>query len=130
MFRSLGPRAEPVPTLRPIRAADYSVLLQSGGPMFLSAHFQSLHVIGIPLTSEYAMAREGHPRSWAGRLTLGDVSVHPVGPGQRLSWPEGATCLYVHLRPTFLEQRAGVEGVTLDAQQRLERSPTWPDAVA
>jgi AraC-like DNA-binding protein len=110
-----------VVTLRALRAADYSVLLQFGGPMFLPRRYRSFHVIAIPLGDDYAIARGlGDRRWWTGRLSSRDVSLHAAGPGERIEWREGATCLYIHLRPAFVARCAGAVGpAAIETHHRL-----------
>jgi AraC-like DNA-binding protein len=122
MFRSLGAGGEPIATLRALRAPDYSILLQSGGPMFLPRRYRSFHVIGVALAPEYPIVRSIGTERHAARLALGDVSLHPAGPGEHIMWPEGAACLYIHLRPGFVAARAGVRPgagrVTIETHRR------------
>src|SRR5688500_15253609 len=82
--------------------------------MFLPARYRSFHVVGIPLAREYAVTRGDGAGSWRGRLTLGDVSMHAAGPGERLTWPEGASALYMHIRPALL-----APGTTIETHHRL-----------
>jgi len=107
MFRSLTNHRSPISTLRAFRTADYSVLLQAGGPMFLPARYSNFHVVGIPLASDYAIARASARDGWKGRLTSRDVSLHAAGSASEVVWPEGAVCLYVHFRAEFIADQAG-----------------------
>ena len=102
MFRSLTNDRSPISTFRAFRTADYSVLLQAGGPMFLPARYSNFHVVAIPLASDYAIMRARANHVWQGRLTSRDVSLHAAGQGSEVVWPEGATCLYVHFRAEFI----------------------------
>jgi AraC family transcriptional regulator len=107
MFRSLTNHRSPISTLRAFRTADYSVLLQAGGPMFLPARYSNFHVVGIPLASDYAIGRASANEAWRGRLTPRDVSIHPAGSASEVVWPDGATCLYIHFRAEFIAEQAG-----------------------
>ena len=82
--------------------------------MFLPARYRSFHVVGIPLARDYAITRGDGADTWRGRLTLGDVSMHAAGAGERLTWPEGVSCLYINLRPALLER-----GTTTETHHRL-----------
>jgi hypothetical protein len=127
MFRSLDRPGTPVPTLRALRAADYSVLLQSGGPMFLPRRYRSFHVIAVPLSADYAIVRGQDVGRWHGRLTFGEVSVHGAGRGDRIVWPDGVSCLYIHLRPAFVARRQdGARAVGIGTQHRV-RDPVIRD---
>ena len=118
MFRSLTNHRSPISTLRAFRTADYSVLLQAGGPMFLPARYSQFHVVGIPIASDFGVARTDVADSWKGRLTSRDVSLHASGAGSEVVWPEGATCLYVHLRTEFVARLAGAS--TTDSRVSIE----------
>ena len=107
MFRSLTDNRSPIATLRAFRTADYSVLLQVGGPMYLPARYSSFHVVGIPIGADYAIARSDARARWAGRLSAQDVSIHAAGRGSMVGWPEGASCLYINFRAGFISQHAG-----------------------
>jgi AraC family transcriptional regulator len=123
VFRSLDARAKPVATLRAFRAVDYSALLQVGGAMCLPRLYNAFHVIGVPLSAGYPIARSGDGHQWTGRLALGDVSLYPAGPGERIVWPEGAVCLYIHLTPAFVARHAGIaakpDAVTIARHHRV-----------
>ena len=90
VFSVLDASAAPVTTLRTFRAPDYSALLQVGGAMFSPALYRGFHIIGVPLSAGYPIARSGDGPRWTGRLALGDVSLHSAGSGERIVWPEGA----------------------------------------
>jgi hypothetical protein len=81
--------------------------------MFLAARYSSFHVVGIPLSPEYAVARTRSADGWRGRLTSRDVSLHAARSGDHVTWPHGATCLYINFRAGFISARAG-SSVTIE----------------
>jgi AraC family transcriptional regulator len=126
MFQSVLPELAPVATLRPIRATDYSVLVQASGPACLPARYGSFHVIGIPLSPGYAVERGTHTLTRCLRLRFGDVSIHAAGPGDHVYWAEGARCLYIHLHPRTVREAAelllGTSDVSISSHDRLRDS--------
>jgi AraC family transcriptional regulator len=125
MFRSLM-SGGPIHTARPIRSAEFSVLIQGSEPARLPPLYGSHHVVGVPLGDGYPLARGDHAHEWRGRLEPGDVSIHAAGPGEGVTWPEGARCMYIHLHSAIVDREAARQ---LDAASvSLQTIPRHRDA--
>jgi AraC family transcriptional regulator len=94
----------PVLTKRPIRTPHLSVSIQESGPAFLPALFATHHLIAVPLGEGYPIARLDADGRWRGRLESGDIAIVPAGTRQRVVWPAGARCLYIHFHPAWLSR--------------------------
>jgi len=129
MLRSLSgsPR---VVNSKPVRMLDYSVEIQRSGPATLPAIYHNFHMGAVTLTGERLVVREGVDAERGTRFNPGESSIHPAGPGERVTWPRGAHCLYLHLHPRLIrrigEQIWGVPGLALQHRPLL-RDPVIRD---
>ena len=102
LFRSLSDVRRPLTTVRLARTETHSVELQHMPPATLAPRFRRWHMMSVALAPEYGVERIGEGTSWRGRLRFGDVGLHSIGFGERITWPEGVEALYVHLDPSLL----------------------------
>jgi hypothetical protein len=129
MLRALG-ASTPVVNARPVRARDYSVEVQRSGPATLPPLYHNLHLVAVVLSGAPLVVRGAPAHATATRLAAGESYLRPAGPGERVTWPEGAHCLYVHLHPRLArrlgERLHGTPGLAPAPHARL-RDPVIRD---
>jgi AraC family transcriptional regulator len=122
MLRSLE-SGRPVSNAKPVRTADYSVEIQRSGPATLPAIYHNLHMVMVCLSGEALVVRANAVGQRTIRFVAGESSVHTAGPGDRVMWPSGVHCLYVHLHPRLIRRLGktmyGVPALGLETRDRL-----------
>jgi AraC family transcriptional regulator len=122
MLRSLD-GSTPVVNAKPVRTRDYSIELQRSGPATLPAFYHNLHLVTVALSGESVVLRGSPGHHHPVRLTSGDSSIRPAGPGQQVTWPDGIHCLHVHLHPRLVRRLGAATsaepGTTLQFRSRL-----------
>lgn len=129
MLRSLN-GSTPIANTKPVRTADYSVELQHSRPATLPAIYHNLHVVTVCLSGELLVVREGAGNRSSTQFVRGESGIRSAGPGQQVTWPAGAHCLYVHLHPRVIRRLGqailGTPGVGLETRPWL-RDPVIRD---
>ena len=113
MLRSLDDHT-PIANAKPIRTADYSVELQRSGPAVLPALYHNMHMVMVCLSGRSFVVHSNGTENRATPFSPGESSIHAAGLGDRVTWPLGMHCLYVHLHPRLV-RRVG---------QSVHRSPS------
>jgi len=94
----------PIANAKPIRTADYSVELQRSGPAVLPALYHNMHMVMVCLSGRPFVVRSNGREERATPFSPGESSIHASGPGDRVTWPLGMHCLYVHLHPRLVRR--------------------------
>jgi AraC family transcriptional regulator len=101
VFRLRG-ASDVLSTVRLSLGAGFSLELQRMPPAEVVLPMRRWHLLTLFLSRPTTVWREA-----CGTAAAGELALHPVGPGGRVTWPGGVHALHLHLTPARLRALAG-----------------------